>query len=593
MGFYGVLQMNWRDSVFRGKGRKWPRPATADGPVRQLAVRRTDATKPAADLLTSAKVDAAFDGASKVLSAPGGPLVLTDGQRAHCAVLDDGTFLVHATYLVNADYVSAVERAARAANIKLKPAQPVGLDTIRSKYRDVGGDTATVGKMRGMVDTLFARAAQSRVSDIQILPEAAMAQVQFQVQGFLTKPQLRDQIHLSELDAFHTAVFGMAAHGDPILNRHLDQRVTITDRSLLPAGVVGARVQWVPAGMYRHMNVRFLYEKLEGQDPSLESLGMPDEILQYLYFLLSQSSGLVTWAGPTESGKSYSQTCFMLSLIKRFGRQLLIPSLADPPEGFYDGILNYAINTDEDQTGVATVERLTLATLRVSPHVINFAELRSELMAREAFRASTQGKMILATTHCDDALDIPLRYQKLGVDRSDAFSHRSHAAMIAQRLVPHLCPKCSIPIREAVAGHGGEYDGADLDIYRQALGDIAETFRVRGPGCEECVDPEKISIPGLTKRRLYMELVVPDEELFVLLRRERDGESVGKAREHWFKSLNGRSMRLYGLDDLISGRIGVTEYSRFFGHPRLLRMDMEAHDSYRAMLGKYKGVPSK
>ncbi|MFX8156680.1 hypothetical protein ABTL03_19515, partial [Acinetobacter baumannii] len=79
---------------------------------------------------------------------------------------------------------------------------------------------------------------------------------------------------------------------------------------------------------------------------------------------------------------------------------------------------------------------------------VNFAEIRTQMMASQAFIASTQGKFILATLHTPDCLGVPNRYHKLGVDFTDAFAHTSHSAMLAQRLVPHLCPHCRLKAHE-------------------------------------------------------------------------------------------------------------------------------------------------
>lgn len=565
--------------VFRARSSRRPPP---------LMARRTDSTVTAPCAPSPVPSLQTGDGmaAPDVLSAPGGKLVLSDAQRAHCVVLQDGTLFVHANHLGDWELLNAVRRAADAAKVTLKPAQPVDFQTIRNHYKGSDASAPAVGKMRSQVDTLLERAAQSRVSDIQVIPDADAASVQFQVNGYLTAPNRRDEVHLNDLHNLHMAVFNMAQHGDPIPNRHLDQKVTITDRNLLPANVAGARVQWVPAGAHRHMNIRLLYEKLPAADPSIAALGLPEEIESYLYFLLTHSNGLLTICGPTESGKSFTQTCWMLSLLQRHGRTLLVVSLADPPEGYYPGIIPYAINTEEDQTGAAVVDRLTRATLRVSPHYVNFAEIRTEMMAREAYKASTQGKFILATLHTEDCLGVPNRYLKLGVDFSDAFAHTSHAAMMAQRLVPHLCPKCSLSAVEVAKG--SREIAAELSVYRKAVGALADTLKVRGPGCSHCMHADRITIPGLMARQLYAELARPDAKLFARLRNDRQGSEDGTplARQYWFNELNGKSMRLYALPDLIAGNIGMAEFTYFFGDPFALRDDVTLHPDFQGYLEK-------
>lgn len=586
--------------VFRGgSSRRSPavaplivrRPETVTGDTtaapKPLLSVQAKSEEPGQDHAVPMKVGSAV----QVLSAPGGPIALTESQRQHCLILRSDNaalcdFFVQNKYLADGDFLSAIIRAAERAGFRLKTAQLIDFERLRDTYSFTDVDPAAVGNARAEAKLLFERAALSEVSDIQVIPESDKALVQFQVQGYLTEPDARDEIHLGHLHTLHTGVHNMATHGDPIPNRHKDQRVTITNRDVLPAGVAAVRVQWVPAGAHRHMNCRLIYDKPGGREPSIDHLQMPEEIRVYLYHLLTRSKGLFTITGPTESGKSWTQTCFMMSLHERHGRRLLIPSLADPPEGYFPGILNYAINTDDDDAETSVVERLTRATLRVSPHVVNFAEIRSPLMAREAFRASTQGKFILATTHTDEALEVPDRYVKLGIDFTDAFSPKSHAAMLSQRLVPHLCPHCSLYVRDIIKDKAGRYYAADLEIYRKALGDFADTLKVRGEGCSQCKKEDRISIPGLVERNLYMELVRPDEKLFDLLRKETKGEVEGRpSRSHWFQKLEGKSMRLYGFPDLAAGKIGIGEFSYFFGDPFALRDDLKLHPQFARALG--------
>ena len=556
--------------------------ATAPALPRLTALRSDKAVSPE-KVIGQKNAPPSVGNATRVLTAPGGPVTVSDEQRGYCVVLADGTFLLHTQRLGDHEFQHAIRQAAQAAKVTLKPAEPVGFDEIRRHYQsDEDGDTMGQG-MRGRAYNLLARAAANRVSDIQIIPSADVATVQFQVQGYLTEPDAADEIHLDELERLYAAVHNMSQHGDPIRRRNVDQRVTITNRDLLPPSVVGVRVQWVPAGPHQHMNARLLYEKLPTADPRIESLGMPEEIENQLLYILSRSSGMLTIAGPTESGKSFTQTCMLLSIIERQGRRVLIVSLADPPEGVYPGIIPYQINTDEEFDGISIVDRLTRATLRVSPHYVNFAEIRSEVMAREAFKASSQGKFITASTHTENALWIPYRYTKLGVDFHDAYSHSSHAALLSQRLVPHLCPHCRI--EASVAARASKHAAAFLAEYRRQIGSLADATYVRGPGCEHCKPAGKITIPGLGARKLYMEMVRPDPKLFTLLRSDRENgeKDTTSSRRYWLEN-GARSMRLYALQDLLDGRIGLEEFTGFFEDVANLREDMELHPDFRQML---------
>ena len=247
-------------------------------------------------------------------------------------------------------------------------------------------------------------------------------------------------------------------------------------------------------------------------------------------------------------------------------RRKKVISVADPPEGIYRGIWQTSIDFDIDQRGKSVLEQIVAASLRSSPHYINFGEIRSAKMAAWCFVALTQGKGLLATTHTHNGLDIPERYAKLGVDPADAFNPKYHSAIMSQRLVPQLCHGCRV-LLTAVADRSRMH-AALLHQWRSAIGDSAEVLFVRGPGCPACKPPGKVTQPGVTGRRLYAEVVPRSTELFGRLR-----ANPFDARRYWLNDLGHKSMRLYALPDLLTGNISAADFAEFFSSPAFLRED--------------------
>lgn len=529
-----------------------------------------------------------------VLSAPGGALELSPADARYCAIVRKGgklRVLVQEHYLTNLDLMAALDRVARAARVRLPPPEAAAPEVIRDHYRDHNQQTNAAAEplsadhMRGRVLDNIARAARARASDIDTALEQDQACVTLLLRGFKTPPI--DRFHRADTDAYIATVFNMGEHGDNVEISDLDQSWSITNPailSLLPGGVHTIRCQTIKLANGRFLNMRLQYEGLRSNEVGIAALNLPEEIEQRLLALLFETSGCFTICGPTESGKTTTQMNFLIDMINVNQGSVKVMSVSDPPEGFYPGIYQASIDATVDQRGFSTAARLVAAFLRTSPHYINFGEVRDEVMAGWLFTALTMGKPLLATTHTHDGLDVPGRYAELGIPDSKAYDPAKHSAIMAQRLVPHLCPECRIPFVQAVAAQPALR--GTFGVWCTALGERVEQLYARGVGCPACMKGGIIGQPGLIGRQIYAELVEPskDDRLFRLLR-----EDKAAARQHWLGEQGAKSHRLYALDDLLQGRIGATVFEQFFQAPARLRWDWERHADTRQRLGDVGG----
>jgi general secretion pathway protein E len=535
----------------------------------------------------SAASDPDADG---VLSAPGGALELSPMEARYCAIVRENgklRVLVQEHYLTNLDLMAALDRVARTARISLPPAEAATPEVIRGYYQQTAtaAEPLTADHMRGRVLDNIARAAKARASDIDTALEGDETCVTLLLRGFKTPPI--DRFHRADTDAYIATVFNMGEHGDNVEISDLDQSWSITNPailSLLPGGVHTIRCQTIKLANGRFLNMRLQYEGLRSNETGIAALRLPEEIEQRLLALLFVTSGCFTICGPTESGKTTTQMNFLIDMVNVNQGSVKVMSVSDPPEGFYPGIYQASSDATVDQRGFSTAARLVAAFLRTSPHYINFGEVRDEVMAGWLFTALTMGKPLLATTHTHDGLDVPGRYAELGIPAAKAYDPAKHSAIMAQRLVPHLCPDCRVPFVKAVEAQPALR--GTFRVWRNALGDRVEQLYARGLGCPKCLEGGIIGQPGLVGRQIYAELVEPskDDRLFRVLR----GDKV-KARQHWLGEQGAKSHRLYALDDLLEGRIGATVFEQFFQDPMRLRWDWERHDETRQRLGDVGG----
>jgi type II secretory ATPase GspE/PulE/Tfp pilus assembly ATPase PilB-like protein len=519
--------------------------------------------------LESAVQEAAERG---VLTAPGGPLGDIDELlRRNVAVLSDGSFYIHSAAINDPEARSLKDRARRIG-IALKDPEPVELSVIREFY-----GTAAVNRLdnaegiKARFVAMIAEAVAHRTSDIQVKfnEEQRSAEVRFQIDGFLSG--VVEEFHHDELDALITTAFYYGDNGDATPNPSKNQKVTVNKRHKLPPGVFSLRMHFAKLASGRHLNIRVVYEKLSVAGQGLAALSLPREVERTLLYVQTLGKGLLTIGAPTEHGKSTTLTLWLGDLLDSRGGKLTVASVDDPPEGLDPRIIYFPVQDGGDDGADSFTEALK-ASLRIAPHVVRVGECREGPPARMAFDAANTGKLVSTTIHCAGVLNIPSRYEELGVPSLLAFSAERHACWYSQRLVPKLCRGCRRVLAEAAR------QDQRLDVLRehfeQALGRSAAGLYARGEGCENCLDKSgKIGIAGIKGRRLVGEILIPDQHICDLLRSRQFGE----ARRIWLSDRSGQSMANAGHPYLLAGEIGVQEWVSYIGSAEDLEADLALH----------------
>ena len=85
------------------------------------------------------------------------------------------------------------------------------------------------------------------------------------------------------------------------------------------------------------------------------------------------------------------------------------------------------MNTPPRKTLSSSFTEALKASLRIAPHVVRVGECREGPPARMAFDAANTGKLVSTTIHCAGVLNIPSRYEELGVPTLLAYSAERHA----------------------------------------------------------------------------------------------------------------------------------------------------------------------
>ncbi|MFW5936806.1 MAG: GspE/PulE family protein [Desulfosalsimonas sp.] len=197
----------------------------------------------------------------------------------------------------------------------------------------------------------------------------------------------------------------------------------------------------------------------------LESLGMEPGMLKLFKSHLRIAHGILLVTGPTGSGKS---TTLYGALQMLRNETTNITTIEDPVELTVRGINQTQVDRGEKISFAAALH----AILRQDPDIIMVGEIRDSETLSIALRAAITGHLVLTTLHTNDAPSAFNRMIDMGAE--PFLVAASVRAVLAQRLVRTVCPRCSV---------WQTITNAEMNM----LGIENGGFQIRrGSGCEHC-----------------------------------------------------------------------------------------------------------
>ncbi len=194
---------------------------------------------------------------------------------------------------------------------------------------------------------------------------------------------------------------------------------------------IDARVSSMPTAYGEKIVLRLLDSKMP-QTP-LKQLGFSENNMVRYRASLDLTYGVIIVTGPTGSGKS---TTLYSTLNDINEERLNIVTIEDPIEYRLPGINQVQVNYKKG----LTFAHVLRSVLRQDPDVILVGEIRDLETAKIAAQAAQTGHLVLTTLHTNDAPSASVRLLNLGLDNHLLAS--SLRAVIAQRLIKKICPKC-------------------------------------------------------------------------------------------------------------------------------------------------------
>jgi type II secretory ATPase GspE/PulE/Tfp pilus assembly ATPase PilB-like protein len=258
--------------------------------------------------------------------------------------------------------------------------------------------------------------------------------------------------------------------------------------------------------------------------------------------IIIKPHGILLVTGPTGSGKSTSLYAF-LSTINSVTKRII--TIEEPVEYELKGINQIAVRSDIGLTFAMGLRHI----LRQDPNVIMVGEIRDLETAEIAIRASLTGHLVFSTLHTNDAPSAFTRLIDMGIEPFLVAS--SVEAVLAQRLVRTICPKC---IAEQ------KVEPAYLKRVGFPENEIATAKFWKGAGCEDCRQF------GYQGRMGIYELLFMDEDIRTLvLTRASSSAIAAKAMENGMKTLrNDGWKKVKAAKTTIEEVIRVTQTEEHF-----------------------------
>jgi type IV pilus assembly protein PilB len=277
-----------------------------------------------------------------------------------------------------------------------------------------------------LVNSLIFQAAEDGASDMHFEPTKEGLVVRFRIDGVMHEIQ---RIPKRMVAGVTTRLKVLAKLDIAERRKPQDGRISLNART---AGrMLDIRVATLPTVDGEKIAMRLLDKSKKA--PTLEELGLPEEMRNRLSEIIRRPTGALLVTGPTGSGKSTSLYA-ALSEINR--PEINVVTIEDPVEYRLPGISQMQINTKAGFTFASALR----AILRSDPDVVMVGEIRDAETAKISIEAALTGHLVLSTMHTNDAPGAITRLSEMGVE--PFLTGSAVSAVLAQRLARKLCAHC-------------------------------------------------------------------------------------------------------------------------------------------------------
>lgn len=436
------------------------------------------------------------------------------------------------------EFVSLGELKARREKFRLTQSAQLVSTAFDDSWSDV---------QKRMVG-YFALAQQLGSSDIHItvMRSIGLARIEMRIHGEL---EVIDELTSEEGDSLIQTLFMSMCdiRIPPAFNDNDMQAGRVDAKFARAAGLFGARYQHMTTADGIYVALRTIIDDSD-RVPTLEEQGFLPEQIVLAKQIIRFPNGLVLLTGPTGSGKSTTLRIFSNMWLERTRHRKRLLTVENPVEGrIAGGIQTPVINGDWDKSNAAVV--------RSDPDAILLGEMQELNALIAAIHAAHAGHIVFDTLHSNSAAGSLPRMEVMGADRRLIADAELVRGLVSQRLVPTLCPHCSLTWAQKASQLPAE-TRAYLEKYCTEPGVcIPENLRFHNPeGCEHCRRTIELTgrviSRGITGRTAIVEIIPPDARFMSRWL----SQGTAAARQYWLDK-GGISRRTHLLIRLNEGLV--------------------------------------
>ena len=400
-------------------------------------------------------------------------------------------------------------------------------ETVSDADDGGGDDDASEGSapIVRLVGLMIQEAVQLRASDIHVEPFEDRVRIRYRIDGVLHE---RDRLPRRQLGAIISRIKILASIDIAEKRREQDGRIKVSSGEK----ELDLRVSIIPTNNGQSCVLRLLDK--DNIKIGIRQLGFSEENYKVFNQLIRRPNGIVLVTGPTGSGKTTTLYAAMNGL-NRPDRKII--TAEDPVEYYLPGINQVEV---KHKIGL-DFARIIRSMLRQAPNVILVGEMRDAETVSMGIQASLTGHLVFSTLHTNDAPTAITRMIDMGVPGYLVAS--SVVAILAQRLVRTICPKCR-----------GRHTLSEAEI--KEAGFTAEqvenaTF-MRGKGCSSCQKS------GFRGRLGIYEMLIVDSKVREMIFANAPTQEIRK----YCMSAGMKTLYQDGLDKVCQGFTTVDEVFR-------------------------------
>ena len=331
-----------------------------------------------------------------------------------------------------------------------------------------------------LANLIISEAVKERASDIHIEPFEDRVRIRYRIDGVLIE---RDSPPKRLLGALVSRIKIMAKMDISEKRRCQDGRI----KTRAGNKDFDLRVSILPTNHGQAVVMRILDR--DNIKIGIRNLGFGEDNYRTFQNIIRRPNGIFLVTGPTGSGKT-TTLYSALGELNRPDRKII--TAEDPVEYYLPGInqveVKHSIGLD--------FARIIKAMLRQAPNAILVGEIRDTETGEMAIQASLTGHLVFSTLHTNDAPGAITRLIDMGVQ--PFLVACSLMAVMAQRLVRVVCPKCREPYQPTPE---------EIDVFNITPDELEEGQWVRGKGCNNCKHT------GYKGRRAVFELMTMNSTL--------------------------------------------------------------------------------